>query len=94
MPQGPAGHHMFYVFDIFEDCLHVCASPVCALILQQSFGLLLANNDSFDLRWVHVDVEFSPDKKAHDGCKLGLGFQNLRRLFLDDEGAKRKEEKL
>lgn len=47
--------------------------PVCALILQQSFGLLLANNDSLDLRWVHVDVELPAHQKADCGRKLGLG---------------------
>lgn len=31
-------------------------SPVRALILQQRFGLLFANDDSLDLRWIHVDV--------------------------------------
>lgn len=50
------------------------ASPVRTLILQQSLGLLLTNNDSFDLRWVHVDVELPAHQEANCGCKFGLGF--------------------
>lgn len=55
---------------IMMTSLH--SSPVCALILQQSFSLLLTDNDSFNLRGVHVDVELPAYKEAHRGCKLGL----------------------
>lgn len=58
-----------------------------ALVLQQSFGLLLADDDGFDLRRVHVDVEFPADKQAYRGGKLGLGLQHLGGLLLNDEGA-------
>lgn len=59
---------------------------MCALILQQSFGLLLANNDSLDLRGIHVDVKLPAHQEAHRGCKLGLGLQDLGRLLFNDKG--------
>lgn len=34
-----------------------------------------------------MHVEFAAHQEAHGGGELGLGFQDLRRLFLDDEGA-------
>lgn len=69
-------------------------SPVCALVLQQSFGLLLTDNDSLDLWWVHVDIEFPTHQEAHSGCKLGLGLQHLGRLLFDNEGAEGETMKL
>lgn len=57
------------------------------LVFQQGLGLLLTDDGGFDLRRVHVHVEFAANQKAHGGGKLGLGFEHLRRLFLDDEGA-------
>jgi len=68
----------------------VISSPVCALILQQRFGLLLAHDDRLDLRWIHVDVELPAHQEAHRGCKLGLGLQHLGRLLFNDEGAEGK----
>lgn len=34
-----------------------------------------------------MHVELAAHQEAHRGGKLGLGFQHLWRLFLDDEGA-------
>lgn len=34
-----------------------------------------------------MHVEFAAHQEAHGGGELGLGFEDLRRLFLDDEGA-------
>lgn len=65
------------------------------LVLQQRLGLLLADDGGFDLGRVHVHVQLPPDEEANRGGKLGLGFQHLRGLFLNDEGAadrRRKEQ--
>lgn len=58
-----------------------------ALILQQSLGLLLADDGGLHLGGVHVHVQLPPHQEPHGGCELGLCLQHLGGLLLDDEGA-------
>lgn len=65
------------------------------LVFQQRLGLLLADDGGFDLGRVHVHVQLPPNEEANRSGKLGLGFQHLWGLFLNDEGAagqKKKEQ--
>ncbi len=55
-------------------------------VLEQGFGLLFADDGGFDLRWIHVHVQFATYQQTHCRRKFSLCFQHLRRLLFDDEG--------
>ncbi len=55
-------------------------------VLEQGFGLLFTDDGGFDLRWIHVHVQFATYQQTHCRRKFSLCFQHLRRLLFDDEG--------
>lgn len=59
-------------------------------ILEQGLGLLFTDDGGFDLRWVHVHVEFPTYQQTHCRSKFSLCFQHLRRLLFDDKGTAEK----